>query len=331
MVATNNPILARRYRGGELESIHRGAWAVVDTDGAVVAAAGDPDQPIFARSSSKSLQAAGVLPLGLVDEYALTPEHLAVMISSHNGEPVHVGVVESLLAAAGLDASALQCGPAHRWGHAQTERRSICHCCSGKHAGFLAAAVHLGQDPATYLDADSAVQQHIRHAVQRITDTADSDLAVAIDGCSAPTFVLPLRALAQGIARIANPSSLDGDDAASATAMVAAAQAHPHLVAGSEPLRFDTAIMRATNGRLFAKGGADGVRVLGVQDAGIAFVGKVDDGNDRGLVPVAIEVLARLGHVSETEAQAVSEFVDPVIRNAAGLAAGEQLIDSIDI
>lgn len=331
MVATNNPVLTRRYRGGELETLHRGAWAVVDTDGAVVASAGDPDQPIFARSASKSLQAAGVLPLGIVDRFGLTAEHLAVMVSSHNGEPVHVDVVQSLLDAAGLDESALQCGQAHRWGHAQAEVRSICHCCSGKHAGFLAGAAQLGQDPATYLDPGTPVQQSIRQAVQRLAGVADSDLRVAIDGCSAPTFVLPLRALAVGIARMANPDSLTGDDQQNAAAIIAAAQSHPHLVAGSEPMRFDTAIMTATNGRLFAKGGADGVRVIGVRDAGVAFVGKSDDGNDRGLVPVMMHVLAELGHVTETEAQAVHTFTDSAIRNAAGLVAGEQRIEPIKL
>ncbi len=328
MVAADNPILARRFRGGVLESIHRGAWAVVDTSGAVHASAGDPDQLIFARSASKSLQQAGVLSLGVIDRFGLTPEHLGVMISSHNGQPRHVAVVQSLLDAIELGEDALQCGHAHPIGQPHLEKRRICHNCSGKHAGFLSGAVALGQEPATYLDPASPIQQRIRAAVQRLTDTPDDRLHVAIDGCSAPTFVLPLRALGVGIARIANADALGGDDHASADVMARAAAEHPVLVAGDEPMRFDTAVMQATNGRIFAKGGADGVRTLGVRGANVAFVGKVDDGNDRGLNPVAVGVLHALGHIGDAEVAALSEFVDPTIRNAAGLVAGEQLLES---
>ena len=327
MVAVDNPIIARRFRGGVLESIHRGAWAVVDTAGTVQASAGDVDQLIFARSASKSLQQSGVLPLGVVDRFGLTPAHLAVMISSHNGQASHVETVQSILDAIGLTEDALQCGHAHPMGQPHLDKRRICHNCSGKHAGFLSGALALDQDPATYLDPESAVQQHIRGAVQRITDTPDDKLHLAVDGCSAPTFILPLRALGVGIARIANPDSLSGDDHVSAQSLSAAAAAHPDLVAGDEPMRFDTAVMQATAGRIFAKGGADGVRTLAVREAGIAFVGKVDDGNDRGLNPVAIGVLHSLGHISDDEVDALGEFVDPIIRNAAGLIAGEQRLE----
>ena len=314
-----------------LESIHRGAWAVVDTAGVVHASAGDPDQLIFARSASKSLQQAGVLPLGVIDRFGLTPEHLGVMISSHNGQPRHVSVVQSLLDAIGLEEDALQCGHAHPIGQPHVDKRRICHNCSGKHAGFLSGAVALDQDPSTYLDPASPVQQHIRAAVQRLTDTPDDQLHMAVDGCSAPTFVLPLTALGVGIARIANPTSLDGDDHTTAVALSEAAAAHPDLVAGDEPMRFDTAVMQITGGRIFAKGGADGVRTLGVRGADIAFVGKVDDGNDRGLNPVAVGVLHALGHISDDEVAALGEFVDPAIRNAAGLVAGEQLLESFGL
>ena len=86
MVTENNPIIARRYRGQDLESLHRGAWAIVDTDGAVIAGAGDPDQMIFARSSSKSIQALGTLATGVIERFGLDPAHLAVMVASHNGD-----------------------------------------------------------------------------------------------------------------------------------------------------------------------------------------------------------------------------------------------------
>ena len=52
-----NPILVQAWRGAEVESFHRGAFAVVDSAGTVVAAAGDIERPVFPRSSIKVLQA----------------------------------------------------------------------------------------------------------------------------------------------------------------------------------------------------------------------------------------------------------------------------------
>ena len=53
----SNPVLVQVMRGGEVESMHRGAVAVLDADGAVRRAVGDIDRPIFPRSAVKVLQA----------------------------------------------------------------------------------------------------------------------------------------------------------------------------------------------------------------------------------------------------------------------------------
>lgn len=330
MVIEGNPILARRFRGGELESLHRGCWAVVDVGGAVLASAGDSDQPIFARSASKSLQALGPLGAGVVERFGLSAQHLALMISSHNGEPIHAEVAESLLHAAGLDSTALRCGVATPKAEPLVEPRRIVHNCSGKHSGFLAGAVALGQDPTTYLDPNGAIQQAVQREVVALADMGDDEWQLAIDGCSAPTFVLPLRRLAQAIARVASPDELSDETRHHCRLLTEAAAAHPELVAGDVPARFDTALMRASKGRLFAKGGADGVQVIGVRGAGIAFAGKVDDGNDRGLVPVAIEVLGRLDHIDAETRDAVHAWIDPVIRNADDLEVGVQELAPIN-
>lgn len=330
MVADNNPILVRRNRGNGLESIHRGCWAVVDVDGHVLASAGDPEQPIFPRSASKSLQGLGALDAG-VERFALGQEQLAVMISSHNGELIHETAAGSLLTACGLDESALHCGEATPFDDPKAEPRRIIHNCSGKHAGFLAGAVALDQDPETYLDPEGAVQRRVQAAVVEMAAMGPDDWGLAVDGCSAPTFVMPLQALARGIARVATPDDLPSERARHCRLLTDAAFAHPELVAGVSPPRFDTELMAASKGRLFAKGGADGMQVIGVMGAGIAFAGKVDDGNPRGLLPVAMEVLDRLGHVSDSVREGVREWTDPIIRNAAGLEVGEHRLEPFEV
>src|SRR5207302_5454734 len=105
-----NPVLVEVTRGNLVESRHSGAVAVVDADGAVVLELGDVAAPIFPRSAIKALQALVLVEAGAPDRYGFGDEELALACASHGGEPGHVAGVERMLRAAGLDASALDCG-----------------------------------------------------------------------------------------------------------------------------------------------------------------------------------------------------------------------------
>src|ERR1700712_1936936 len=105
-----NPILVDVLRGAAIESIHWGALAVLDADGAVVASLGDIDRPIFPRSAVKVLQALPLVASGAADKLGLVDEELAIACASHGGEAAHVQTAARMLARSGLDASALECG-----------------------------------------------------------------------------------------------------------------------------------------------------------------------------------------------------------------------------
>lgn len=316
-------MIGQRWRGDRVESIHRGCWVVVDTAGAAIAAAGDPEQYVFARSSSKSLQALAFAESGAIDEFGVTQPETAITLASHSGEPLHLATVTSLLAKVGLDPSALQCGQARsRFAGLDQVPTRLRHNCSGKHAGFLAASTALSADPSEYLHPDHVVQQRARRAVEEMCDLRSDELVAAVDGCGAPTFCLPLVRLATGIARVANPAALGATKATACTVLTDAAAAHPQMIGGADPVQFDTAVAAATNGRLFAKSGADGVQVIGVRGADVAFAGKVDDGSFRALWPLAIEVLGRLGLLPEAEAQALGQWTERAVHNAAGREVG---------
>ena len=170
MPASDNPIVAEAHRGPGAESVHRGAWVLVDTEGTVIDAAGRPDQLVYARSSSKSIQAIPIITSGAAEAFDLTDREIALAVSSHNGEAIHAEVAAGLLARIGLDEGALRCGSQAPAGSAVgTEGRPITHNCSGKHAGFLAGALHLGDDPERYLDPHSALQSEIGRAMLSFT------------------------------------------------------------------------------------------------------------------------------------------------------------------
>ena len=323
MPAPDNPVVAEAHRGSSAESVHRGAWVLVDTDGSVLDAAGEPDQLVYARSSTKSIQAVPLITTGAAAAYEVTDAEIALAISSHNGEPIHAEVAHGLLIRLGLDDDALRCGPGAPAGSAAgTEGHPITHNCSGKHAGFLTTARHLGDDPARYLDPASATQVAVREAMLAITGADPTTVDTAIDGCSAPTWILPLRSLATGLARMANPDGLADHHAAAAHRITTAAAAHPELVGGTSTRRFDTDALRASNGRLFSKGGAEAVQTIGVVGAGVGFAAKIDDGSTRALHALTVAVLDRHGVLTDDERRGLASWTDPVRRNAAGLEVG---------
>jgi L-asparaginase II len=327
----DNPILVRVWRGDSIESVHRGAWVLVDTDGAVVDGAGAYGHPVYARSTIKSVQALPLLETGAAERFGFGEREVALAMSSHNAEACHTDTVSGMLARAGVAEDALRCGaqapgdPAARAALRTNggRPRAIHNNCSGKHAGFLALARHLDEDPARYLDPTSAVQTHVRRALGEMCGVEPASIPIGVDGCSAPTFRVPLASLARAFARFASPDALAPERAAHCRRMLDAAAAHPELIAGNHK-RIDTDILRATHGRLFAKVGAEAVYLLSERDSGRALAIKVDDGQWRGMHRLVLGLIERLHMAGDDELEALGTWRDPVVRNHAGLEVGRE-------
>jgi L-asparaginase II len=325
----NNPVLTRVLRDGQIESQHRGAWVLVDTAGNVLDGAGAWNHPVFARSSTKSLQALPLIESGAAAHYRFDDAEIALALSSHDAEACHTERVAAVLARLGLSKDNLQCGPqqpgaadARKALAVKGEKPSALHNnCSGKHAGFLALAQHLGVDVAKYLETDTACQLQIRRAVEEMTGAGPGELSVAIDGCSAPTFRVPLAKLATGLARVANPDGLAEPRRRACERMTAAAAAWPELIAGTRG-RLCTDLIRASKGRLFPKVGSEAVYVIGVRGADRGIAIKVDDGASRGYQAFVIALLQRFGWLSASEADALSSWRAGPLHNWAGVEVG---------
>ena len=203
-----NPILVEVTRGSLVESRHSGAIAIADAQGHLLLGLGDVGRPVFPRSAVKALQAIPLVESGAADAFGLGEDELAVACASHSGDPVHLEAVRSLLAKAGLDESDLACG-AH-WPVSEAATRELIRAgrrpqaihnnCSGKHAGMLATAVYLGLDPRGYERPDHPLQVMIARIISETCGVELERARMGIDGCSVPTWALPLGALAQGFA-----------------------------------------------------------------------------------------------------------------------------------
>jgi L-asparaginase II len=325
----DNPVLVRVWRGDAVESQHRGAWVLIDTAGRILEGAGEWSRPIFVRSSAKFLQALPLLETGAAGRFGFTDEEVTLALSSHNGEACHTDAVRSLLARLGLSIGHLKCGPQPpgdpearaRLRADGLEPTALHNNCSGKHAGFLALALHLGVPPDRYIDPESAGQALVREAVLEMSGVSPGELSTAVDGCSAPTFRMPLTGLATAFARVANPGGLPAPRRAACERMLASVAAHPVLLAGSHQ-RICTDIVRATKGRIFPKIGGDAVYGIGVRGADRGLAIKMDDGSSRGLHALIVGLLRRFRFAADAELSTLAEWEQKTLRNWAGLEIG---------
>jgi L-asparaginase II len=323
--APAEPGLVEVTRAGWLESVHRVHVVVVDCDGTVLRSVGDPDRPASFRSVAKPLQALPLVEDGVWDHFGLDDRALALCCASHNSELRHVELARDILDRIGLDASALACGghpplraaEAHRLAREGRSPGPLESNCSGKHAGMLALARFHGWDVDGYHRPDHPVQLRMRDEVARWTGVDADRLDTGIDGCGVVCFRVPLRHMAAAYARFAAAAAA-GDPA---KRVVGAMTSGPEWVGGEG--RLDTALMRASAGRLLVKVGAEGVYAAAVPERGWGLAIEVEDGAWRASDTALVGALDRLGWPGARSAdEGVAAFRDPVVRNTRGEAVG---------
>lgn len=309
-------------RGGHLESVHYVAACACSPDGKLALEIGDIQTPIFVRSALKPIIAATVATAVFASGGGLTSEELAVMASSHFGEPQHVAVVEQLLARSGSTEADLQCGASRpRNGDRQLGKRAVYNNCSGKHAGLLLLCKLLGVDSADYLSAAHPVNEAWMATAGRIYGVDVAILPKGIDGCGLPVFAVSLHAQAQGYARFVTLHGIADQDRVGVDAVRRAMPAHPHLVGGTGHL--DTALMQAGGGAILAKIGAEGVHCSAVEAHNLALAVKVLDGHERARPPAVVGLLRRLGVLTPAALGQLHAIAAPVIHNVVGLRVGD--------
>ena len=326
-------------RGKIVETIHFGAFAVMDAQGNLVASYGDPSAVTYLRSSAKPFQALPFIEHGGQAAFELTPPEVAIICSSHSGTDQHVQTILGIQAKTGVNESELMCGvhaPFHvptlealrRRGEQPTPNR---HNCSGKHTGML-SYIRLkrtrGEDiPADipYISIQHPLQQEILKTFAEMCDVSVDQVSIGIDGCSVPNFAVPLQKAASAFARLCDPSRLNPARAQACRTITAAMTSHPNLVGG--PDSFDTHLMDATRGKILCKAGAEGYQALGLLPGalgpgspalGIAI--KISDGDlgahsraqgdphGHARPAVTLEVLRQLGALSSQELKLLSEY-----------------------
>ncbi|MBC8144392.1 MAG: asparaginase [bacterium] len=328
------PLIVSR-RAERVEAIHYGSIAIADPAGRLLFGLGDVQLPTYVRSSNKMIQALPVIRSGAADRFGFTDEEIAVCCASHSGARYHIDAVESMLAKIGLPQDALGCGPhepADRTELARLfcERESptaVHNNCSGKHAGMLATCLAKGWPTDGYLSIDHPLQQWILQLMSEHSGVPASRIPIAVDGCSLPTFYLPISSIATSVARYLD-NALNGDEASSR--IVNAIAAHPEMI--YEIGGFDTELIRTLGPRCIAKRGAMAVFVVALDTPAYGPIGitvKLEDGNIAPMPLVVIRVLEQLGVLSSTERAQLAPFTRGIIENYNAMHVGDLVADFV--
>lgn len=279
----------------------------------------DKDKLFYLRSCAKPLQTSVVKDLGVFEKFNLTPHEIAVISSSHSGTKEHIDLIKGILDKIGLDVSALKCGvhpPLDKQARHYLIKNDIApdvlhNNCSGKHAGFLAACVLKGWSIDNYLDFNHPLQKMIEERINNFCKYDSKYLSK--DGCEAPIMAMPVDNMCLGFAKC----FMDYPDIKNAF------KHNPDLIGGAG--RIDTEIIRATQGRLIAKVGAEGLCQVFNTESGQVFAVKILDSNMQARSIVLVEALKQKGWISETEVlnNPLSNLCNKAVKTICGDVVGE--------
>lgn len=322
-----NPVIASSSRSGVVCNVYRGIYAVV-REGKVVKKGGDIEKSFFMRSSEKKIQAAVVVESGAADAFGLSDEEIAVIAASHSGEDFHVAAVRSILKKGGLDESYLKCG-VHPPTHEPTRDallkagkpfEAVHNNCSGKHAGMLLAAKHLGVSLENYLSPEHPVQQRIFDHISLLSEYDAKRIRVGVDGCGVPTYAIPVRNMAVMYANLSTPDRFPKQLADACRRVAACVHKYPLMLGGHD--RFCTAIIEKTGEKLLAKGGAEGIFNIGVLGVHTGIAVKVECGLNQMYEGFLVLLLKELGVISEAEVKSLAKYVRQPVLNHLGKEVG---------
>ncbi len=334
-----NPILVAIYRENVLESFHRGVICAVNKNGEIIFSAGDVNQICYPRSAMKLLQVIPLIELGGIEHFGFTLEEIALMCGSHNAENDHLLVLDSILRKCGCSRSDLLCGsqfPTHKPDAdlliRNNEKPTAAHNnCSGKHAGMLALCKLTDNTISDYIHPDHPVQILIRKACADMYEYDEHKMIMALDGCSAPIFSVPVYHQALAYKNLANPDQFDDKRKRACTLVIQAVSTYPFMVAGTK--RYCTDLMTITAPKIIGKTGAEGIFCMSLTEQQIGICIKIDDGkmlpqynvaqalvDSTGLFDKA--TLAPLHHYAENEIKNFNKCITGRIKTATGLFDG---------
>jgi len=315
-------------RGGLIESKHGIKAAVVSSSGKLIDSWGDIELPVYPRSAIKAMQALPLIESGGHENYGFTSAEIAICCASHNGEQKHVETVQNMLNKIQLEESDFECG-CHWPMRAETsyqlasegkEPNQLHNNCSGKHAGMLTLSKVLKAPHQGYIGIEHPVQERIARVMAEMCEVNYADADWSPDGCSAPTWAIPLYNLALAFAKFADPSMLESNRRQACKTIYQSVIDNPYMVAGTE--RYCTDVMKIFGDKVFLKTGAEGVYVAAIPEMKLAIALKCQDGATRAAESAMTALLDHVGITGSIPADQLQAYRSVELQNWNKLTSG---------
>ena len=309
----DNPLKVQVIRGQQIESSHNVHVMVCDSNENTIYSQGTLNQKIYPRSAIKALQALALFTTGAYKKFSLTPSEITLACASHSGQTEHVEVIRHWLLKLGLSTENLECGghwptnqnAAHELIKKNNSYSAIHNNCSGKHTGFLADALALEVDTKNYIQLQHPVQKEVKKLIENFCSYQIDNNSIAIDGCSIPTYFMPLKSLALGMARFADIDNSQTELSTAKQIIFNSIQQNPFYLAGQD--RYCTLMTTELGENGFVKIGAEGVIMASLPKNKLGIVIKSEDGASRSTELAMTWVLKQLNILSENTFNKFSE------------------------
>ena len=316
-------------RGKLAESIHTAKCLVKNSNSKTILSSGHSKELIYPRSAIKIFQALPFINSGAPEKYCLNEKILAISCSSHCGEPNHLYVLRGWLKKINLSIKNLKCGAHNPINNKSSNNlllsgqkpNQLHNNCSGKHLAMLSGCLANKMECSNYVDYDHPYQKLIRNSLEHFTESSIKKKCIGIDGCNAPQYAFSIDNLTNAMINLINERNTKNEYSKSIGTLLNAIAKHPLLIGGNN--RFDSEVIKHTRGRVFCKGGAEGVLLFVDTSQNIGGVIKIEDGNERALPSLAMKIFFKLKLLSGSEKRNLIKWTEQILYNHAKKIVGK--------
>ncbi len=316
-------------RGELTESIHTAKCLVKNSNFKTILSSGHSGDLVYPRSAIKIFQALPFINSGAPEKYFLNEKILAIACSSHCGEPQHLNILKDWLKKTNLSIKNLKCGIHNPINNKASnnlllsgQKPSQLHNnCSGKHLAMLSGCLANKMEYDNYVDYDHPYQKLIRNSLEYFTESSIKKKGIGVDGCNAPQYAFSIDNLTNAIINLIKKKNTRNYYSKAICILLNAIAKYPLIIGGKK--RFDSEVIKHTQGRIFCKGGAEGVLLFVETSKNIGGIIKIEDGNERAVPPLAMKIFFKLKLLSSNEKRNLIKWTEQKLYNHAKKVIGK--------
>ena len=253
------------YRGKLIESKHKAICIVKNTSNQIILSTNNQNKVVYPRSAIKIFQALPFISSKAHIMFDLCDKSIAMSCSSHNGELKHINILKQWLHKLDINLNQLNCGihnpldekSSNNLLLSGTMPSQLHNNCSGKHLGMISGCLANKMDINNYLEFDHPYQKLIQKSLENFMESEIQKKCKGTDGCSAPQYAFPLENLATSMINLIKGKEGTNKHLNAINIILSAIIKNPSFIGGRN--RFDSEIIKITKGRIYCKGGAEGV------------------------------------------------------------------------